>query len=434
MATATNSTTSKSYRELFTFGEDYGTSEYKYGPASLGDSPDIVENRGYYPDNSAATYSVFTNIAPKELIVGPEVSEFLEARQDLGERLIYPMKSGMIDRDDSRAWAIVKEITRYGLLRYAPSPSSGFEGFNCVAGLFSGSPKYMYERVFDIHLEINKEEGRRLIKNITVIPQPLAVAIAQKAVTCTVIEAGHGNTQITPISKAIINSALLTLNRGGADVDVLAAEILRDAGYGDLARERKFVKMFKETVGLVPLSLNSVLANKNEERFKFVFKIPGTRITVDLGANAWQRFLLGEFFFDPENEVFSSYYKRGFRKPTDTYLKGELVLGTTNLIDSITKAIEKCSFEIQPSLFRNIFLSGGSFAWKVPPGLEDFACDSATKLTHLLEEKGVIGAKVTLTKNPQFNVWQGCIVYGLFLPEEFHWKWERQEGWITIPA
>jgi crenactin len=77
----------KGYREIFTFGEDYGTSDYKFGPASLGDSPDVVENRGYFPDNSASTYNVFTKIAPKELVVGSEVSESLEARQDLGEPL-----------------------------------------------------------------------------------------------------------------------------------------------------------------------------------------------------------------------------------------------------------------------------------------------------------------------------------------------------------
>jgi crenactin len=424
--------TQKNYRELFTFGEDYGTSEYKFGPATLGDTPDAIENRGYFPDVTEATYGVYGFSAPSPVIVGPEVSEHLEARSDLTERLIYPMTSGLIDSSDHRAWTVVKEITRYALKRYAPSTQSGFEGFNCVSALFSGSPRYMYEKIFSLHEEINKEENQKLVRNVTVIPQPLAVAIAQKAVTCTVVEAGHGNTQITPISKAVIGSALLTLNRGGSDVDMLAGEILRDAGYGDLAREKKFVKLFKETVGLVPRDLTKVMENEHDERFEFVFKIPGTRISVELGGASWQRFLLGEYFFSPESEVFQSYYKRGFKRPIDGHSKGEVVSGSIGLVDAISRSIEKCSFEIQGGLYHNILLSGGNFAWKVPPGLEQYAVDCSTKLTSLLGAAGVSDAKVTLTANPQYNVWQGLIVYGLFLPEEYQWKWERQEGWIPV--
>jgi crenactin len=421
----------KNYKELFTFGEDYGTSEFKFGPATLGDAPDIIENRGYFPLVTEGNYGVYGFSAPSPIIVGPEVSEHLESRADLVERLVYPMTSGLIGSTDRKAWTVVKEITRYGLKRYAPSATSGFEGYNCVSALFSGSPRYMYEKIFSLHEEINNEEGRKLVKNVTVIPQPLAVAIAQKAVTCTVVEAGHGNTQITPISKAVIGSALLTLNRGGADVDSLAGEILRDAGYGDLAKERKFVKLFKETVGLVPRDLKKIMENESEDKFKFIFKIPGTRISIELGGASWQRFLLGEYFFNPEAEVFQSYYKRGFKHPSDGYSNGEAVQGTINLVSAITKAIEKCSFEIQGPLYHNILLSGGNFAWRVPPGLDGFAVDCSTKLTEMLADAGVSNAKVTLTTNPQYNVWQGLIVYGLFLPEEYRWKWERQEGWIS---
>ncbi len=200
-----------------------------------------------------ANYGVYLSQAPRPIIVEPDVAEVLESRLDLTERLVHPMTSGLIESSDDRAWTVVKEITRNGLKRYTPSAGSGFDSFNCVAALFSGSPRYMYEKVFAIHEEINRDEGRRTVNNVTVIPQPLAVAIAQKAVTCTVIEAGHGSTQITPISKVVINSSLLTLNRGGSGVDALAGKILRDAEYRDLAKERKFVKIFKETVGLVPL-------------------------------------------------------------------------------------------------------------------------------------------------------------------------------------
>src|SRR5579875_3861383 len=251
--------TQKSYRELFTFGEDYGTSEFKFGPATLGDIPDSIENRGYFPDVTEGNFGVYGFTASSPIIVGPEVSDHLESRADLTERLIYPMTSGLIESSDDKSWQVIKEITRYALKRYAPSPGSGFEGFNCVGALFSGSPRFMYEKIFSIHEEINKEENRKLVRNVTVIPQPLAVAIAQKAVTCTVIE----------------------------------------AGYGDLAKEKKFVKLFKETVGLIPRNLNQIMQNDHEEKFKFVFKIPGTRIIVDLGGASWQRFLLGEYFFNP---------------------------------------------------------------------------------------------------------------------------------------
>jgi crenactin len=192
------------------------------------------------------------------------------------------------------------------------------------------------------------------------------------------------------------------------------------------------VKLFKETVGLVPRDLAKVMENDQDERYEFMFKIPGTRISVELGGASWQRFLLGEYFFNPDAEVFHSYYKRGFKRPIDGHSKGEVVSGSIGLVDAISRSIEKCSFEIQGGLYHNILLSGGNFAWKVPPGLEEHAVDCATKLTSLLDGAGVSNAHVILTSNPQYNVWQGLIVYGLFLPEDYQWKWERQEGWIPV--
>ena len=131
----------------------------------------------------------------------------------------------------------------------------------------------MYEKIFDIHREINEEEGKKIVKAVTIIPQPLAVAIAQKAVTCTVLEGGHGNTQIAPISRGVIFSALITLNRGGSNCDYIAAEILRDSGYSDLAKEPKLVKLFKETVGAVPRDLEKVLENKDDPKFRVVLSL-----------------------------------------------------------------------------------------------------------------------------------------------------------------
>ena len=418
-------------KEYLIFGEDYGTSDYKFGPATLGNTPDMVENRGYFPDTRSLLLRMYGSPDTKLLVVGPEVATFVEARRDLAERMVYPMRNGVIDYDDERSWMVVKEITRYGLLKYLPK-EEGFEGFKCVAALSAAAPRYMYERLFEIHKEVNEEEGKKIVKAVTIIPQPLAVAIAQKAVTCTVLEGGHGNTQVAPISRGVIFNALITLNRGGSDCDLLAAEMLRDSGYSDLAKEQKLVKIFKETVGVIPRDLNKILEKKSDPRFRAVFRIPNTKIIIDLEKNSWQRFLLGEYFFNPGHEVFQSYYRRGFPKPADTYFEGRAILGTTDLADVVIEAISRCSFEIQPMLYRNMILSGGNFAWKVPQNLSDVAVDAPTKLVLMLEQKGVSGVKVTLTKNPLYNVWQGCVSYGLFIPEDYTWDWDSREGWLYL--
>ncbi len=946
-------------KELAVFGEDYGTSELKFGPATLGNVPDVIENRGYFPDTRSSMVRMTGGPDKKLLVVGPDVANFVEAKRDIAERMIYPMRSGVIDRDDERSWSVVKELTRYALLRHIPD-SPGFEGVKAVAALSAAAPRYMYDRLFEIHTEINREEGRRIIKAVSIIPQPLAVAISQKVLACTVLEGGAGNsvpydqqvlvragnriglrkigevvdpiiergfeerqgtqcgpvdydlaalsfdpdtlkvsfrrirevyrhpsparlyrvttrkgrsvtitrdhnlyvlregrlellrtgdlkpgdyvplprtvsflgtgperinllrtlgypkwmyvittrlisetiekkrrdrkvkqalgkslrgivvrgesmradkfrklerylgfttddllvsakggtrtpnvipiddeflaasgayiseglkhgqemgmcltacnwldeavknyfnryasltdlknygayavnnlvlsrlffklygtkagnkrlgslllsqpaeklgvalacyyegdgtaprrqrrggnsiesttksttlaseliiallrygivartrrrrirsknqtgtynevqisgtpniseflkqigfassrkfasgfgmirgrantnvdvvpcaeilrdargngksvdiasklgvsqrlileyeegkynpsrerlgqlvsayegggraetlqwlsnlanselywdevievkevrstskyvydvscpanetflagdggifvhnTQVAPLSSGMIFNALITLNRGGGDCDLVAAEILRDAGYGDLAREPKLVKLFKESVGLVPKNLKEVLADKNNPKYGVVFRVPNTRISIDLDKNSWQRFLIGEFFFDPSNEYYSSYYRRGFPKPSDSYAEGKLVSGTTDLAEVIIQSVQKCSFEIQPALYRSVFLSGGGFSWGVPEGMEGFAVDSPTKVRMMLEAKGIQGVTVTLTKSPVYNVWQGCVAYGMYIPEDFTWDWEEREGW-----
>ncbi|MEM3794618.1 MAG: hypothetical protein QW429_01970 [Thermoprotei archaeon] len=417
--------------EFNVFGEDYGTSEFKMGPATLGNVPDAVENRGYFPDTSRVLVKMSGGNTARRVVVGPEVYMHLEAKKDVAERMVYPMRNGVIERDDERAWLVIKELTRYALTRYAPN-TQGFEGFRCVAALSAAAPRYMYEKMVNIHSEINAEEGRTLAKAITIIPQPLAVAISQKRLACTVLEGGHGNTQVAPISSGMIFGALVTLNRGGSDCDTIAAEILRDAGYADLAREPKLVKLFKEALGLVPHSLERVLQDKSNQAFREAFRIQNTRITIDLGENSWQRFLIGEFFFNPGHEVFSSYYKKGFPKPEDTPFAGRVILGTTDLADVVIESVQKCSFEIQPLLYQNIVLSGGAFSWGVPPHLADYACDAPSKLKTMFESKGIRGVNVSLTTNPAYNVWQGCITYGLYLPEEYEWEWETREGWINL--
>jgi crenactin len=431
-------------KEFSVFGEDYGTSEFKFGVATLGNTPDAIDSRGYFPDmrsallnlNARSGKEISSGRDGQLLIVGPPVAQHLEARRDIAERMVYPMRNGEIESDDERAWLVVKEITRYGLLRHAPEKSVApeFNGFKCVAALAATAPRYMYDRLIKIHKEINSEEGRVLTRALSIIPQPLAVAISQKRLACTVLEGGHGNTQVAPVSSGVIFGAQITLNRGGSDCDLIAAEILRDAGYSDLAHEPKLVKVFKETLGLVPKNLSKIMQEKNSALFESVFKIPSTKISIDLGKNSWQRFLIGEYFFNPNHEIFASYYRRGFPRPADTFSEGKAVLGTTDLADVIIQSVQKCSFEIQPALYQNIILSGGNFAWHVPPNLTNYAVNSPTKLKKMLEDKGIIGSTVELTKNPVYNVWQGCVAYGLYIPENYEWDWDTREGWLQLVA
>ncbi len=179
-------------REFRVFGEDYGTSEYKFGPATLGNIPDAIENRGYFPDTRSSMIRMTAGPDKKLLVVGPDVANFVEAKRDITERMVYPMRSGVIDRDDDRSWSVVKELTRYALLRHIPE-NPEFEGMKSVAALSAAAPRYMYDRLFEIHKQINQEENRKLVKALSVIPQPLAVAISQKVLACTVLEGGAGN-------------------------------------------------------------------------------------------------------------------------------------------------------------------------------------------------------------------------------------------------
>lgn len=412
------------YKKKYVYGEDYGTSQFKFGP--IAEKPLVIDNRGLFLiGESKLLLDIFG--VRKDIVVGPELSRYLGSIDDVGRYLVYPMRDGIVDKDDERAWRVLLEITRYGFEATRPK-SKDFEGFYVTAALSAIAPDYMYERIFDIHAKIDAEE--KLVKAVTIIPQPLAVAIAEKTVTCVVIESGHGNTQITPISMYPIRNAIVALNRGGAEADAIAAEILRDLGYEDRAHEEKFVRQFKEAVGLIPRDLSQAVerARKEPERFRTVFSVPGTTIQVDIGNMGWARFLIGEAIFNPEHEMFESYYKRGMPRPRDTVIGGERIRGTMPLSQAIVHSVSRTSIELQPELYRDIILSGGNFAWRVPKGLEDVAVDSAQKVAYELKKLG-IESNVRLVSDPLYSVWKGTIVYGIAVPDEVEWNWKTREGW-----
>jgi len=417
------------YKREHVFGLDYGTSDFKFGPITLGEAPQIIESRGYFIDGSSLMSRLMG--VRREIVVGRDVPRFLESREDLAERMIYPMRNGIIAKDDHKAWRVIEELTRHALESFAPEDEE-FNGFYVVASVSIVSPRYMYEKLFEIFKKMNEE--RTLVKAATIVPQPLAVAIAHKVPTCTVVESGHGNTQICPISMYPIRNAVIALNRGGGAANILTAEILKDAGYGDLAKEESFVRRVKEEIGLLPIDLDKAIefAKSRVEEVKVSLKIPGTRIRIDLEDLSWTRFLIGEYVFDPGHEIFQSYFARGMPKPSDVKIGDTYFYGMMDMAESIITSVEKCSIELQPYLYSKILLSGGNFGWKVPENLEGVATKADQKLRNMLLNKGVENVEAKITGDPKFSVWRGCIVYGYAVPVNYEWKWEKMEGWMRV--
>jgi len=417
------------YRSNYTFAMDFGTSDFKFGPITLGEQPRIVNNRGYFPDKSSVMYKAFE--ATSDVIVGEDVPLYLQSAEDLSSRLIYPMRNGMVDRNDDQAWRVVGTLASYGLDSFKPAPNNGFQGYYVVASLSSVSPRYMYERL----MKLFEENNRGMIRAVTVIPQPFAVAIGHGVTTCVVIESGHGNSQVCPISKYPIRPAQVALNRGGGYANAITSEILKDAGYGDLANEEALVRKVKESIGLVPQDLDHAIeeAKRAPRKARARYRVPGTRVEIDLEKDSWSRFLIGEYVFNPNHEVFESYFGRGMSKPKDVKMGDMVFRGMLDFGEAIIASVERCPVELQPMLYREVLLSGGNFSWTVPPKLQDLAVDAPTKVRLLLRSRGIKNVSVKMTTSPQFSVWHGCIIYGFAVPENYEWDWQRLEGWMKVP-
>jgi crenactin len=336
----------------------------------------------------------------------------------------------MIDKSDDQAWRVVSSLASYGLGAFKPQPHNGFEGYYVVASLSSVSPRYMYERLMDIFKETNHGQ----VRAVTVIPQPFAVAIGHGVTTCVVIESGHGNSQVCPISKYPIRAAQVALNRGGGDANAITSEILKDNGYSDLANEEAVVRKVKENIGLVPAELDSAVeeAKKSPRKFRAKYKVPGTRVEIDLEKDSWSRFLIGEYVFNPNHEIFESYFSRGMPRPKDVKMGDTIFKGMLDFGEAIIMSVERCPVELQPMLYREVLLSGGNFSWAVPPRLEDVAVDAPTKVRLLLRDRGIKNVSVKMTNAPQFSVWHGCIIYGFAVPDNYAWDWQRLEGWMKL--
>lgn len=414
-------------RVVAAYGEDYGTRYFKYGPL-MERKPRIMESVGLFLEDSPLLREVY-GIDKKLVVDYSEVMRYLGAKEMLVRNLIYPLKDGEIKREDERSWMVVTELTRKGLKQFEDyKKKEGFEGFYVTAAIAARAPEYMVEKLLEVHAKIDRETG--LVKAFTVIAQPLAVAIAEKELTCVVVESGHGNTQITPINSYPIREAIISLYRGGAEADAVAAEVLKDLGYGDLASDEKAVRRFKEEAGLVPLDLDRAVraAKENPQKFSCRVKL-SPLLEIDLEDRGWYRFLIGEVVFNPRHEIYESYKKRGVLNIRPTVVGDRTIEGDVPLSDAILQSISETPVGIHELLLKKVILSGGNFQWRVPEELKGVAVSAREKVEHMLRARG-LSVEVRMTEDPQSSVWKGCVVWSLALPDSYLWDENRGEGWF----
>jgi len=427
------------YKLKYTYAEDFGTGYFKYGPITLGDKPRMIPSRGLLLRDLPESIKLLIPkpILERGVVVGDDVSKYLSSIRDAARNLKQPLRDGIIRREDEDAWKVVKELIRYGFQQFYPEAASqpDFRGYYVVVALSALAPDYMRERMIELHREVDEEFDSKLIAAITIIDQPFAVAIAEKAVTCCVIEAGHGNIQIVPISYGPIREGIVALNRGGAEANAITREILKDAGYGDLAKDEYVVETVKRVIGLVPRNLKEAIRKAREDPKRFAVKVKiSPLVEIELVEHAWMRFLIGEIIFNPRHEEFASYIQTGRIIIEDVVLGDVVFYGEMDLAEALITSVKKTPVEIQEKIISTIILSGGAFNWSVPPGLEDVAVTSTEKIKIMVAERLPDLAErlnVRLVKDPQYSVWRGAIIYGYALPSNVKWNEKYKEGWYT---
>ncbi len=427
------------YKLKYTYAEDFGTGYFKYGPITLGEKPRMIQSRGLLLRDLPESIKMLIpkTVLERGVVVGDDVTKYLSSIRDAARNLRQPLKDGIVRKDDEDAWKIIKELIRFGFSQFYPEVANqpDFRGYYTVIALSALAPDYMREKVMELHREVDEEFEGKLIAAVTVIDQPFAVAIAEKAVTCSVIEAGHGNIQVVPISYGPIREGIVALNRGGAEANAITREILKDAGYGDLARDEYVIEIVKREIGLVPRNLKEAIRKAREDPKRFAIKVKiGPLVEIELVEQSWMRFLIGEIIFNPKHEEFTSYIQTG-RLVIEDVVVGDMVFyGEMDLAEALIQSVKKTPVEIQEKIVSSIILSGGAFNWNVPPGLEDVACTSTEKIRIMMSEKVPDMAdklNVRMVKDPQYSVWRGAIIYGYALPTSVKWNERYKEGWYT---
>ncbi|ADY02236.1 actin/actin family protein [Vulcanisaeta moutnovskia 768-28] len=428
------------YKLNYVYAEDFGTGYFKYGPITLRDKPYMIQSRGLFLRDLPESIKL---LVPKEVlergvVVGDDIPKYLSSIRDAIRNLRYPLKDGIIRKEDEDSWKIIKELARYGFSQFYSDfvRRADFKGFFLVVALSALAPDYMRDRMIEIHREIDEEFGGKLLQAVTIIDQPFAVAIAEKAVTCTVIEAGHGNIQLVPISYGPIREGIVALNRGGAEANAVTREVLKDSGYGDLAKDEYVVEMVKRAVGLIPKNLDDAVKKARDDPDRFAIKVRiNPLIEIELRDTAWMRFLIGEVVFNPRHDIFTSYMQQGRLVIEDTTVGDMVFYGEMDIAEALITSIRKVPVEIQDKIMSTIILSGGAFNWSVPPGLEDVAVNSVDKTRLMVSEKLPDLANklsISIVKDPQFSVWKGAIIYGYALPNNVKWNERTKEGWYYL--
>ncbi|MEL9991765.1 MAG: heat-shock protein Hsp70 [Thermoproteus sp.] len=427
---------SDSYRLKYVFGIDFGTSYTKYGPITQAE-PNMVQTRGLFLRDvpESVKMRIPNDVLARGLVVGDEeVRNYLSSVRDVQRNLKYPLKDGVARRDDEDAWAVLRELARYVLAQY-PVADPEFKGWLVSIALSALAPDYMYRGFFDIFEKISAE--LKSVYAVTILPQPLAVAIAENAVNCVIVEGGHGNIQVAPISFALIREGLVALNRGGAEANAITRELLKDMGYGDIAREEYVAETVKRAIGLVPRNLDRAIAAAKANPDKFTARVRLSPITeIEIPREyAWTRFLIGEIVFDPRHEEFKSYIDQSRIKIEDAVVGDVTLYGEMDLASAIVSSLRSVSVEVQERVASNVILSGGAFKWEVPSGLEEHAVGSVDKIRLMLAETNrelAARVNVRMVKEPQYSVWRGAVIYGYALPLSLKWDNINKEGWYII--
>ncbi len=427
------------YKSRYVFAEDFGTGYFKFGPITLGENPLMVQSRGLLLRDLPESVKLRVRdraVLERGVVVGDEeIPKYLSGVKEAARKLKYPLRDGVARFDDEDSWLVIRELARYAFEKF-PVSDPGFEGWYAVVALSSLAPDYMVRRIFSVHEELDREHGGRLIKAVTVVSQPLAVAIAENAVDCIVVEGGHGNIQIAPISYALIREGVVALNRGGAEANAITREILRDVGYGDVAREEYVVELVKREIGLVPRRLHDAIRDAKSNPDKYVKRVRISPITeIEIPREySWTRFLIGEILFDPRHDEFKSYVEQGRLRIEDAVVGDTVLYGEMDLASGIVESLRRVPVEIQGRILGNVIISGGAFRWAVPQGLEDHAVDSVAKIGIMIRERFPnISQNVSarMVRDPQFSVWRGSIIYGFALPTYVKWNDQEREGWYT---
>jgi len=105
------------------------------------------------------------------------------------------------------------------------------------------------------------------------------------------------------------------------------------------------------------------------------------------------------------NEVFYSYYRRGFPKLRETSIGDIIFHGTMPLDDAIMESLKRRNPKVEKRMFEEgaIILSGGNMVWRVPKGLEEVAVTADQKISYLLRKKG-LRINAELAPNPLTSV------------------------------